>query len=167
LNIYILNQKGYEKCFERLINMHEYDTYEEVLRSNGLKNTKHRNEILDLISKSEKPMTADDIYINLKKHNVSINISTVYRILDTLVSKNIIIKSNITGDSKALYELNRQEHKHHLICSGCRKMFTVDECPLEDYEKSLSNKLDFDITGHKLEIFGYCKECKNLYKDKK
>jgi len=66
-----------------------------------------------------------------------------------------------------LYELNRQEHKHHLICSGCRKMFTVDECPLEDYEKSLSNKLDFDITGHKLEIFGYCKECKNLYKDKK
>lgn len=147
--------------------MQNYDTYEEVLKSNGLKSTKHRNEILDLISKSENPMTADDIYINLKNRNVSINLSTVYRILDTLVSKKIIIKSNITGDNKALYEYNRQEHRHHLICSGCKKMFTIDGCPLEEYEKSLSSKLGFDITGHKLEIFGYCKECKNSHKDKK
>jgi Fur family ferric uptake transcriptional regulator len=76
------------------------------------------------------------------------------------VSKGLVTKSNITGDNKALYEINNLDHTHHLICSGCKKMFSVDGCPLEEYEKQLMVKMDFDITGHKLEIFGVCKDCK-------
>lgn len=140
--------------------MHETGSYSNILKREGLKNTKHRNAILEVLENNDQPITAEHIFLELKEKKTSINLSSVYRILESLVSKGLVIKSNITGDNKASYELKRLEHKHHLICSGCKKMFSVDGCPLEEYEKQLKAKMDFDITGHKLEIFGFCKECK-------
>lgn len=140
--------------------MNETGKYSDILKREGLKNTKHRNAILEVIENSEQPLSAEGIFLELKEKNNPINISSVYRILDSLVSKELIIKSNIAGDSKATYELKRLEHKHHLICSECKRMFTIDGCPLADYEKQLKAKMDFDITGHRLEIFGLCKDCK-------
>jgi Fur family ferric uptake transcriptional regulator len=134
--------------------------YSELLKKEGLKNTKHRNSILEIIEKSDQPISAEQIYLTLKEKNTSINLSSVYRILDSLVAKEIVIKASILGEAKALFELNRLEHKHHLICSGCKKMFLVDGCPMDEYEKQLRNKLGFAVTGHKLEIYGICKECK-------
>jgi Fur family ferric uptake transcriptional regulator len=140
--------------------MNETGKYSNILKREGLKNTKHRNAILEVIESSEQPQSAEDIFIELKENNTLINLSSVYRILDSLVSKDLIIKSNITGDSKAMYEMKRPEHKHHLICSECRRMFAIDGCPLADYEKQIKDRTGFDITGHKLEIFGLCKDCK-------
>lgn len=144
--------------------MCETGDYSSILKREGLKNTKHRNSILEVIENSDQPVSAEQIFLALKARNTSINLSSVYRILDSLVSKGLIIKSSISGDTKAVYELNRSEHKHHLVCSGCKKMFPVDGCPLGEYEKQLHERLDFDVTGHRLEIFGFCRECKVVKK---
>ena len=144
--------------------MQETGNYSNILKREGLKNTKHRNAILEVIENSIQPISAEQIFLELKEKKNAINISSVYRILESLVSKGLVIKTNITGDSRATYELNHSEHKHHLICSGCKKMFSIDGCPLEEYEKQLKDKMDFDITGHRLEIFGFCKECKSTSK---
>lgn len=135
-------------------------TYKDILKRKGLKNTKHRNSILNEIEKCDQPISAEQIFLRLKDKYISINLSTVYRVLDTLVEKNLVIKSSITGDTKALFEPYRIEHKHHLVCIRCKKMFSVDGCPFEEYEKMLHEKIGFDVKGHKLEIFGYCKDCK-------
>lgn len=135
-------------------------TYKDILKRKGLKNTKHRNSILNEIEKCDQPISAEQIFLRLKDKYISINLSTVYRVLDTLVEKNLVIKSSITGDTKALFELYSIEHKHHLVCIRCKKMFSVDGCPFEEYEKMLHEKIGFDVKGHKLEIFGYCKDCK-------
>jgi len=139
-------------------------SYSELLKLKGLKNTKHRNSVLKVVELSEQPISAEQIYFNLKESNVSVNLSSIYRILETLVNKNIVIKTNLTVTNKALYEFNFQIHKHHLICSGCKKMLSIEGCPLEDYEKTLQEKSGFSITGHSLEIYGYCNDCKNNYK---
>lgn len=140
--------------------MHETGSYSNILKREGLKNTKHRNAILEVIENSNQPINAEQIFFELKGNDISINLSSVYRILESLVSKNLLIKSNMTGSNKALYELNRCEHTHYLICSNCKKMFPVDGCPLEEYERQIEAKTGFQITGHKLEINGICKDCK-------
>lgn len=134
--------------------------YSKILKREGLKNTKHRNAILEVIENSAQPINAEQIFFELKDKKISINLSSVYRILESLVSKKLLIKSIIPGSNKAVYELNRLEHTHYLICSSCKKMFSVDGCPLEEYEKQLESKMGFEITGHKLEIYGVCKDCK-------
>ena len=142
-----------------MINLQEIDN-KDLFASQGIKNTKQRNLIFEALKQSDDPVTAEQIFLKLKEVDASINLSTVYRILNIFVSKNLAIKSSISDDNKAMFEVNRMEHKHHLVCVGCKKILSIEDCPLERYEKSLEEKTDFDIKGHKLEIFGYCPECK-------
>ena len=134
--------------------------YKELLKKEKLKSTKHRNSILDVIVKAEQPVTVETIYLKLKEQGIAISLSTVYRVLEALLGRGLVVKTSVNDDSKALFEINSLEHKHHLLCVKCRKMLPVDGCPLEDYEKALEEKLGFSIKGHKLEMFGYCQSCR-------
>jgi len=138
----------------------ETKKYRELLKKENLKNTKHRNSILEVIEENRQPMTADTIYVKLREQGVSISLSTVYRVLDTLIGKGLVVKTSVTDENKGLYEINTMEHKHHFLCTKCRKMLSVDGCPLEEYERELEEKLGFSIKGHKLEMFGLCDKCK-------
>ncbi len=132
-----------------------------ILKAKGLKVTKHRNSVLEVIEAENQPITAEDIYIELKNKGISINLSSVYRILDTLVENSLINKYVIGENNKTSYEINSLKHKHHLICTRCNRVFPLDNCPLKTYEEQLESSLDFEITGHKLEIYGICSDCKN------
>ena len=134
--------------------------FEKLLKCNGLKVTKHRKAVLELLEKSSQPLTAEDIYLLLKEKDISINISSIYRILDALASNLLINKFSFEENNKTLYEINNLEHKHHLICSSCKKVFPLSGCPLSNYESKIEDELDFEVTNHKLEIYGFCKDCR-------
>lgn len=139
--------------------MTEQSSYKEILKHDGLKNTKHRNSILNIMEKNAQPVTAEQIYLALINQGISINLSSVYRILNTLAEKCLVIKSSMAGESKAVFELNRFEHKHYVVCTQCKKIISVPGCPLEEYENKLRDKMGFNIQGHQLEIYGVCKNC--------
>ncbi len=138
--------------------MSEISSYKQILIHDGLKNTKHRNSILNIIQKSVQPLTIEQIYLELINQEISINLSSVYRNLKILAEKGLIIKTSMTGN-KALFEFNNFEHKHHLICIKCNRIISIGECPFAEYEKKLKEKCGFNITGHKLEIYGVCNDC--------
>ena len=87
-------------------------------------------------------------------------LSTVYRILETFLKNDIIIKTTIMNSDMAVYELNRYQHKHYAVCVNCRKVITMDNCPMESFIPKLEDN-DFFVMGHNLEIFGLCKNCKS------
>lgn len=129
------------------------------LKKNGLKNTKHRKMILNILEKSSQPISAEQLFQEMTQKNISINLSTIYRTLDTLSDKKLITKLNIREDNKTLFEFNRKIHRHHLICLGCKKILAIDSCPLAGYEKVLENETNYTIEGHNLDIYGYCPNC--------
>lgn len=137
------------------------DIFEEELKKNNLKNTKHRIIMLSILYKCSQPISADEIYKEVEKKGVSVNLSTVYRSLEILSEKNIIKKLTFEEDPRAYFIYNRNIHSHYLICLGCKKIITLDYCPLEGYEEKLENNTKFSISGHKLEIYGYCPECQS------
>ena len=126
----------------------------------GLKSTQHRINILNIIEKSSQPIAADQIFQEMQKRGITINLSTVYRTLDTLYDKNLITKLNIDGDNRTLFEFNRMLHTHHLVCLGCKKITVIGRCPLIDYEKNLAKETNYAIAGHKFDIYGYCPACR-------
>lgn len=134
--------------------------YEERLKESGLKRTKQRTAILDIFSESDQPLPAEQIYLLLKENNISVNISTVYRTLEIMAEKGLITKISIVGDSRSLYEYNRMLHRHYLVCLGCKKIVAIHHCPLEAYEKSLAAETQYTIAGHRLDIYGYCPQCR-------
>ncbi len=136
-------------------------TYKDTLKKSGLKNTKHRTAVIEILAQSSQPISAEEIYFMLKESKVDINLSTIYRTLEVFAANDIVTKLNLTGSSKALYEYNMMTHRHYLICIKCKKIVTIEHCPLQDYEALLEKHTDFSIVGHKLDIYGYCPECKS------
>ncbi|MCE5196321.1 MAG: transcriptional repressor [Negativicutes bacterium] len=133
--------------------------YNEELKKSGLKSTKQRAAILEILKKSERPITAEQVYIELKEKNIPANLSTIYRNFAYLCEKELVNKLAMTGENSTLYEINRLVHRHYLVCLGCKKVLAIEDCPLQRYEELLAEETNFVITGHKLDIYGYCAEC--------
>lgn len=136
------------------------DNKSDMLKSSDLKSTKQRSAVLDILKKFSQPVCAEDIYSELKKQELSVSLSTVYRTLDKLTEKGLVNKIVFSGSSKGLFELNTNVHKHYLICLGCRKIISIENCPLKDYEEKLAEETGFSIQGHRLNVYGYCPECR-------
>jgi Fur family ferric uptake transcriptional regulator len=144
-----------------VLNMQKKTDHEEVLRRSGLKNTKHRAAILDILEQSDQPMTAEQIYLELGEQKIGVSLSTVYRVMESLADKNLVTKLSIGigGDNRAYFEYNRSDHRHYLVCLGCKKIMAIEHCPLKKYEEALGKEMNYTIAGHKLDIYGFCPDC--------
>jgi len=138
-------------------------TYKQDLTHCGLKKTRHRLVILDILDHSDQPVTAEQIFARLQDRRIAINLSTVYRTLDTLVLNKLVTRLSITQDGRALHEYNRRVHRHYLVCQGCRKIIPIDGCPLADYSRQLEQETGFQISGHKLDLYGFCPQCRQQH----
>ncbi len=121
-----------------------------------LKKTKTRELVRALLESSNKPLSAYDIYEELKNDNITL--SSIYRTLETFYNNNIIIKE-ISNDKVSKYSLNKKEHQHFLECRECHSSTPLDFCPYHNANKKIKNETDFVVDEHNLIIFGLCKEC--------
>lgn len=134
----------------------------------GYRITLGREAILEALSKSDKHLSAEDIYTKIHSKYPSVGLTTVYRTLDVLVNLGLVFKFDF-GDKRARYELAEgpkgAHHHHHLICTGCNRVidytdFIDEEVELlNQTEKGLSEKYDFKITNHLIQFYGICNNC--------
>jgi len=132
---------------------------EGKLRDGGYKLTPQRRAILEvLLEHRGRFVDAGEIYEKTRARHYGTNFSTVYRNLDILENLGIIHKTSIENGA-AVYELIfHRPHHHHIICKKCGRTEIIDMCPLEQLIKAVEDK-DFTLTGHKFELYGYCRDC--------
>src|SRR5690554_1169222 len=104
-----------------------------LLSKSGLKKTKPRLMVLNVLQKASKPLTTEEIYLKCHKYYKTINLSTVYRILDIFLSKGLIIKPILKNNTTACYTINHHNHKHYIVCQKCHKMIDIDFCPFTKF----------------------------------
>ena len=131
-----------------------------ALARSGLRSTRQRVVVLDILEKSDAPLAVEQIYLELRNRGVAANLSTVYRILEALIEKNLAASLNIPGDPRAFFEYNHAAHRHYLVCLGCRSIRPLESCPLAEYEKRIERETEYSVSGHKLVVYGYCPECR-------
>lgn len=129
-----------------------------ILSKVGLKCTKQRISVMQVLSDADAPLTVENIYDKVD----GMSLSTVYRIAEKLCEKGIVSKHTIQDSDKFYYELINGEHRHYAICLGCNEMRYVDICPV--HSPHIDN---FTVTGHKLEIYGYCDKCQKKLNTKR
>lgn len=137
------------------------EDFKKLLAQKGLKGTNQRLAILDCLCNAKQPITAEEIYMDLKDKQENSCLSTVYRTVEVLCDKSIVEKTSLLDDGKARYEMCHEDHKHHISCMDCHKIIAIDECPFDSFEKQLRERLEFQVVGHKFEIYGYCKSCQS------
>lgn len=124
----------------------------------GLKKTRGRIAMLDILVKNQKPLRVSEIIEKLKTAGVSINEATVYRILEALIAKNIVIKLVSPNANGAMYELFKSDH-HHFTCDNCGAIKEIMNCSLEPIIKKISHRSHLLIKSHTLEFSGLCAGC--------
>lgn len=132
---------------------------EEILKNKGLRVTKPRSIILKTIYDSNEPISAEEIYNLIEENNHDLNLSTVYRNLNTLVDKNVLLK-NTDMDGISFFQLNIHDHKHFITCLKCGKRVTIENCPIEKFSNEIEDQTGFTIRSHNFEFTGICPECK-------
>jgi Fur family ferric uptake transcriptional regulator len=126
------------------------------LKDYNLKHTKARKLILNIFNENNKALTAEEIYEKVKDN--SINLSTVYRTLQTFSDSNIINKE-LRKDGTYIYFLKTKVHHHVLICNVCKKRIDIDTCPFEKILTQIQFKTGFKVNDLNLELYGTCIEC--------
>lgn len=132
----------------------------------GVKKTKQRLLVYAVLEGTVSPLSAMEIFRQLEGEKPAFWLSTVYRVLDLFVREGLVVKTTVMDNSMALYELNRHLHRHYAICMGCHKVIEMDNCPMETFEPKLADG-DFRVLGHKLEMYGYCRDCDRIEGDKR
>lgn len=126
------------------------------LKKRGLRQSRIRKLLVEIFTKSQKPVSAVDL---LEEFKVPANKTTVYRELYTLVDQNVLREVDF-GDGTKRYELASETHHHHLICTSCKRIEDIDlKTDLAKDEKEITAKTGFRISFHSLEFFGLCKKC--------
>ena len=142
--------------------------FEQITYPQGIKWTKQRKCVYDVLYSSKEPLNAHQIYRLVMQRlqdggavlENNYAISTIYRILTAFEEKHMVTKSNRMDSGTFVYELERGEHTHYAVCLICKKHILLPHCPVEHIHMPQTGD-DFVITGHKLELYGYCKSCQN------
>lgn len=124
----------------------------DLFDRNGIKKTHQRLIIIQELQRSKVPVTAE--YLHMKHTDMSL--STIYRTLELFCEKGITQKSIINESDRYYYEMMSNNHRHYVVCLGCSDIAYVDICPLHDSKMEFGG---FEVTSHKLELYGYCKKC--------
>ena|SRR5690554_5322388 len=118
-----------------------------------IKLTPKRSKVYQILSKSQKPMSAEEIY---EKLDDTLNLSTIYRALDKFYQEGVASRNYL--DNTAYYFLLGKTHQHFMICNVCKKQFEMD-CHLEGLVEEIKTKHGFVVTHHDLNLYGTCQNC--------
>jgi len=138
------------------------------LRAWGHRTTIPRNAVIELLDRSTKHPSAEEIYLAVHRTYPAIGLTTVYRTLELLEQMGIIRKL-VFGDGRSRYEISDGPHwryHHHLFCMKCGKVMdytdfvTEQQRLLKKIGEVLSKKYKFRISRHQLHFYGLCQKCR-------
>lgn len=130
------------------------------LRDKGERITSVRKAIVEILSAGHNPLSVPELMSSLKKKQLMVNKTTVYRQLELLLFHKVVNEVRF-HDRRVRYELNvGDDHHHHLVCIKCHKTEDISfEEDLERQEKIILQKKKFKVLQHSLEFYGLCEKC--------
>jgi Fur family ferric uptake transcriptional regulator len=130
---------------------------DQVLRSAGLRVTRQRLAVLDLLKDRPEALSAQEVYLEFRSRGESIGLSTIYRTLMSLEEAGLL--DALQRDGEQAFRSCSPKHHHHLICTGCNEVRELEAAMVEEWVDKVSVAYDFDVTGHRADIYGRCSRC--------
>jgi Fur family ferric uptake transcriptional regulator len=127
-----------------------------VLREKGLRITEQRKAILEVLSKTDAPISAEENHARLATSQC--DLVTVYRCLDQFVKAGVVELGVRENGTKVYCFGHGHGHHHHLTCRKCGDSERVDVCMKDELEEIARGYGYCEIT-HVMEVFGVCPAC--------
>lgn len=122
------------------------------------RNTPQRRVILQELCQMTSHPTAAELYAAVRQRLPRISLGTIYRNLEVLHEDGMIRKMEFAG-TETRFDGTLKQHDH-VRCTECDRVDDIHPTG-SGFAPSLPAELGgFEITGHRLEYFGICPDCR-------
>jgi Fur family ferric uptake transcriptional regulator len=127
------------------------------LHQKGLRLTPQRELVLAAV-RSLGHATPEEVAEKVRQTHPGINLSTVYRNLETLENVGLVLHTHL-GHGSATYHAAEELTHLHLVCSDCGD---IGDAPIEsaaNFVNTLSDDFGFKTDVTHFAIYGSCAKC--------
>lgn len=136
------------------------EALERYLEEKRLKSTTQRDDIVDTFFKTSTHISLEELLRRVRRKNPKVGYATVYRTMKLLVDAGLAFERDF-GDGQTRYEhITEDTHHDHLICLKCGKIVEFEKPEIEKLQRDVAERMGFEVTTHKLELYGLCPNCK-------
>lgn len=132
------------------------------LRLQGIRLTRQRRVILQVMEAARRHLDASEIFVRARKIDSGITRVTIYRTIDLLKHRHLIDELDLLhlrGD-RHFYESHGPRNHIHVACVRCGKVREFESLLYEDLMKQISKDCEIDITVARTEVGGLCSDCR-------
>jgi len=115
---------------------------------------KYSSGILEIVNRVGGHMTAEQVFLEMKRQYPSVVIATVYNNLNTLCAQGVIRRLSVEGQPD---RYDRTLRHDHLVCRSCGKLKDVFLGDLTEY---LRTETGLEIDSYDLKLSYVCDECR-------
>ena len=126
--------------------------YERELRRQGVRITRPRRVILDILSETEDHPDALEIFRRAVAMDGGISLSTVYRTMKLLGDMGAIHRHAFEGGPSRFEHAT--DHHDHLIDIETGDVIEFKSDRIEQLQNEIAKSLGYDIVHHRLELYG-------------
>ncbi|MEO6846219.1 MAG: transcriptional repressor [Chthoniobacterales bacterium] len=132
--------------------------YEETISHNGLRLTKQRREVFDVLRAQPDHPTATEVFMRVKTQLPNISLATVYNCLETLVECGLVKQVNVDR-APTRFCPNLKEHGH-FVCDSCHHVYDI-ELAAANPSTACQYELPegYFVTSREVTLRGHCPKC--------
>ena len=136
----------------------------QSLKKRGMRLTRQRQILLDLIDHSGQHLDAERLFLLAKQKDPKLNRVTVYRTLKMLKEGGLVDELDLMhiGGDQHFYETRLKQEHAHIICLRCGRVEEFFGEPLQKLRRQVESHFGFQILLARTEIGGYCAHCQVL-----
>jgi Fur family ferric uptake transcriptional regulator len=137
---------------------------QDALKDKGVRLTRQRRLLLDLIDNTGLHLDADTLYQMAHAKDAKINRVTVYRTLKLLKESGLVDELDLAHfeGEKHYYETRLKQEHAHIICLRCGRVEELFGEQLAALRRQVQSQFGFEIVFQRTEVGGYCSHCQVL-----
>ncbi|OBB71938.1 Fur family transcriptional regulator [Mycobacterium sp. 852014-52144_SCH5372336] len=126
--------------------------------STGVRATRQRAAIADLLENVDEFRSAQELHDELRRRGEGIGLTTVYRTLQQMAAAGVVDTLR-TDTGESVYRRCSEDHHHHLVCRACGSTVEIQGGDVETWTADIARQHGFSDISHTIEIFGVCGQC--------
>lgn len=134
------------------------------LKEKGVRLTRQRQILLELIDKTGDHLDAENLYRLAKERDPKLNRVTVYRTLKMLKIGGLVDELDLMhyGGDQHYYETRLKQEHAHVVCLRCGRVEEFFGDVLQKLRRQIESHFGFQVVIARTEAGGYCAHCQTL-----
>jgi len=134
--------------------------FNQYVSRKGLNSSAKRDSIVRAFFETRDHVSAEDLYFRVKKGQLEIGYTTVYRTLKLIAESGLAEVVDFDDGVKRYERKVGRDYHAHCICSRCGQSFEVFHKDIQSLTYGLAKKNGFVPQKSRFEIFGLCRRCR-------